>query len=202
MKAAQAVMGIDVGGRRKLHHVAVLVGSDVVHTAAGLDAAAVIAEAADVGARLVAVDAPARPAPDGERSRPDERAFARAGICGIRFTPDSDTMAGNPYYDWVEQGLAVHTALRAAGVAAVECFPTAAWTRWYGPRENRPRGAWSTRALAALIQAGLGGCPQRMGQDQRDAIAAAVLARQALLTPDSIEWFGEIAVPTQFPDFG
>jgi len=69
-------------------------------------------------------------------------------------------------------------------------FPTASWTRWHGPRGARPRGVWSREALAAL---GLAGVPARTNQDQRDAIAAALTAREH--SAARTEAIGDIVVP-------
>jgi predicted nuclease with RNAse H fold len=144
----------------------------------------------------VAVDAPSAWAEPGQSSRADERAFARAGVCGIRFTPDEATAARRTdgYYEWVEQGLARWAALRAAGVPAVEVFPTASWTRWLGGRASSSRAAWSARGLArvATTVAGLDGVRD---QDTRDAVAAALTARQWDVAPDSVESFGGLVVP-------
>jgi predicted nuclease with RNAse H fold len=75
-------------------------------------------------------------------------------------------------------------------VNVIEVFPTASWTRWHGKRGHRTRAAWSLEALAEL---GLEGIPSRTNQDQRDAIAAAVTARQ--YTSGMTETIGEIVVP-------
>jgi predicted nuclease with RNAse H fold len=117
-------------------------------------------------------------------------------VCGIRYTPDAEAIAAaSNYYGWVQNGLSLYGALAAASGAwwrVVEVFPTASWTRVYGPRRSMPRGLWSRAALASL---GLEGLPtRRMGQDDRDAIAAAWTARLCS-EPDAIEWFGDIAVP-------
>lgn len=72
----------------------------------------------------------------------------------------------------------------------MEVFPTASWTRWSGPRGAVSRARWSRAALASL---GVEDVPQRTNQDQRDAIAAAVTARQH--TFGQTETFGEIVVP-------
>ncbi len=69
-------------------------------------------------------------------------------------------------------------------------FPTASWTRWHGARGRRSRAAWSRDGLAAM---GLAGVLDRTNQDQRDAIAAAVTARQH--SRGQTESIGEIVVP-------
>lgn len=155
------------------------------------EAVALLAAAAPA---LVAVDCPCTPAVDGELSRPDERALARA-VCGIRYTPDAATVhgarpEGDDFYGWIKHGLALYAALEAAGLAAVECFPTASWTRWGGPRAGRGRGAWSGQVLASLAVPGV---PQRLNQDERDAVGAALTARAVAL--GDAELIGRIAVP-------
>lgn len=141
--------------------------------------------------RLTAVDSPRRPAPDGARSRADERALA-AAVCGIRYTPDAGALAASPrYYAWVAHGLALYAVLDRAGLAACECFPTATWTRLGGPRDGRPRGTWSDAVLRG--QPDVAGLPPRLGQDARDAIGAALTAR--LHDAGATERYGEIVVP-------
>ena len=137
----------------------------------------------------VAIDSPRSCAPDGERSRPDERAL-RAGVgANIRWTPPRAELDGNPYYEWIVEGLRLYEAL-AGRVELVECFPTASWTRWAGPRAGRRRSEWTCAALAEL---GVEDVPARTSQDSRDAIAAAVTAREWSL--GRCEAFGEIVVP-------
>lgn len=140
--------------------------------------------------RLVAVDSPLRPAPDGLRSRPCEREFARAGICGLRFTPDRHALASSRYYEWILNGFALYRGLAGAGLGAIECFPTASWTCWYGPRRTLPRGVWSA---AALRQQRLAGVPRRLDQDERDAIAAALTARDH--ARKLTDCFGDLVIP-------
>ena len=183
--------GVDVGGSRKGFHVALLDEGRRVSLAR---AATVERCVALVGAAaLVGVDAPAAWADPGESSRACERAFARAGVCGIRPTPDAATAAARTdrYYEWVERGLELWAALGAARVRAVECFPTASWTRWVGARGTTGRGAWSAAGLATL---GLDGDRPR-NQDERDAAAAAVTAWQCDRHPQTVERFGELVVP-------
>jgi predicted nuclease with RNAse H fold len=181
------VVGIDVGGERKGFHGCAIEGREVV---AGPIRLRTVAEAAEWVAALVpttvALDGPCEPAATGERSRADEREFARARICGIRWTPEEAGLDG-AYYAWIVHGLALYKALERAVPAAdlIEVFPTAAWTRWIGPRERRGRAAWTSAGLEALGGSALDlhglaartGKP-RLGQDDRDAIAAALVARQ------------------------
>jgi predicted nuclease with RNAse H fold len=138
---------------------------------------------------LVAIDAPCSCAPAGQTARPCERALGRR-VCGIRWTPDEAHVRANPYYAWVVEGLALFDALRARRQLAIEVFPTASWTRWVGARGARSRATWTRGGLGAL---GLAGLPPQTNQDERDAIAAAVTARQH--TQGLTESIGEIVVP-------
>jgi predicted nuclease with RNAse H fold len=167
--------GVDVGGRRKGFHAAVLDARRRV--VAGPERLAgpadVVAWLADHRPVVVAVDSPCGLAPDGARSRPDERRFARE-VLSLRYTPDRAGLEASPrYHEWIAHGLDLYGALAAAGLRAVECFPTACWTIWSGPRGRQSRARWSARALDALR---LTGVPPRLGQDGRDAIAAALTA--------------------------
>jgi predicted nuclease with RNAse H fold len=95
-----------------------------------------------------------------------------------------------PHYEWIREGLALYEALEQLGVPAVEVFPTASWTRWGGARGDGGRARWSRQVLASLS---LSGVSARTNQDQRDAIAAALTARQH--TDGATEAFSEIVVP-------
>lgn len=187
-------VGVDVGGRRKGFDVAVLDADDHVelHRAGSPDEVVALTR----GARLVGVDSPAAWAPHGQASRPDERAFTRAGICGIRYTPDEASARArtDDFLGWVWQGLALHAALDAAGVLHVEVFPTAAWTRWLGPRAGRTRARWSREGLMRLRAGGLSVTPPATTQDARDAVAAALTSRQA--SAGKVQRVGELVVPT------
>lgn len=197
-RSARVWVGIDVGGARKGFHVAVIDDRrvlDLVRGPLGLPTPhAVLDRLARWPVALVGVDSPRALAPDGGR-RPDEPRVVRE-VCGLRYTPtrlDLERQKRGPsprYYEWIECGLALYETLAGAGLRAVECFPTAAWTRWYGPRGTRPRAAWSRRALARMP---LGGVPAVLGQDSRDAIGAALTAREH--DRGNTECFGDIVVP-------
>ena len=184
--------GVDVGARRKGFHVALIDDEGVVDGPWQASLAQDVVERLRPGRPLVvAVDSPRRPAPPGSGSRPAEREFAAAGICAIRYTPDARRLQRSRYYEWIRNGLALYGYLERAGLQVVECYPTASWTRWAGPRGGATRAAWSRRALAA---SGLRGVPARVGQDGRDAIGAALTAR--LHAAGGCALFGgEIAVP-------
>ncbi len=192
-------IGIDVGGRRKGFHGCAVRGSEVVAGPEQLaDVACAVAWVVDLAPAMVALDSPRTCAPPGASSRDDERALARA-VCGIRWTPERSRLAGNPYYEWVEHGLELYAALEAAGIAPdrlVETFPTAAWTIWAGLRGKVSRAKWSAAALADL---GLHGLPERrLSQDDRDAVAAALVAR--LHIEGATTAYGEIVTPAARPD--
>lgn len=182
--------GVDVGARRKGYHLALV---DDRRLRAGPVRKAHAAEAVRWlqwrAPLLVAIDSPRAPAPDGDRSRAEERTLARA-VCHLRYTPDRAALTGSRYYAWVLRGLELYDLLEQAGFTVVECFPTASFTRWIGPRGSRTRAAWTQEALR---QSGLAGVPRRLNQDGRDAIAAALTARAHDL--GLTESFGPIAVP-------
>lgn len=145
--------------------------------------------------RVVAVDSPRSAAPDGELSRRGERDLVRAGVCGIRYTPNETALGQNEtYYAWIAHGFDLYAALLAAkrctSWEVIECFPTATWSRLGGRKGSRSRARWSHAVLHALRLQGL---PSRMNQDARDAIGAALTAR--LHDEGETEAFGEIIVP-------
>ncbi len=184
--------GVDVGGRRKGFHIALVDDADHL---VGLRAIPIAQEVArwlaDHRPQLVAVDSPLTAAPDGEKSRAGERELVAARVCNLRYTPDRQRLADNPaYYEWVEHGFELYAALASAGLDAIECFPTASWTRWAGPRGAKSRAAWSRRALDSI---GVVGVPAGIGQDERDAIAAAMTARAH--SRGETDTFGDIVVP-------
>ena len=189
--AVERWAGIDVGGRRKGFDLAVLDADSLVELRRSVrDPRAVLELLLTHSPAVVGVDSPAGPAPPGAHLRSDELALARA-VCAIRWTPDRATLeAGSDYYDWVRRGLALHSLLgEHLDAEVVEVFPTASWTRWLGPRRGS-RAAWTTAGLERL---GLAGTPARTNQDVRDAIAAAVTAREH--GRGRSEAFGEIVVP-------
>lgn len=182
-------LGIDVGAKRKGFDAAIVDDRRLL-TLRGRQTKNDVLELVDAcGPALVAIDSPRCWAPDGETTRLGERLLNRE-VCGIRWTPDRASGAVSGYYGWIHEGLALYEALWPLGVSVVEVFPTASWTRWSGSRGAVSRARWSRTALASL---GVKDLPQRTNQDQRDAIAAAVTARQH--TFGRTETFGEIVVP-------
>ena len=143
---------------------------------------------------LVGVDAP-RCLGDHPSRHDGERVLARQ-VCRLRYTPTREallrqrTTRAPRYYEWIEHGLELYGALTAEGLRAIEAFPTAAWTRWLGPRGCEPRAQWSRRALGRFKVRGV---PETLNQDCRDAIGAAMTARAHEL--GRTEVFGDIVVP-------
>ena len=182
-------LGVDVGGPRKGFDVALIDERALLELHGGLSVEDVVALVERTRPAVVGIDSPCRCAPPGETSRGSERLLARA-VCGIRWTPDETTVGGSDYYGWVVHGLRLHGALAGQEAEVIEVFPTASWTRWRGTRDGRSRPEWTRDGLASL---GLTGIPKRTNQDQRDAIAAAVTARQH--TRGATETLGDIVVP-------
>jgi predicted nuclease with RNAse H fold len=187
--------GVDVGGKNKGFHVAVVEGNQV--TLAGRQAAnptEVVRLLRPFAPVLVAVDSPRTSAADGETCRPCEREFFRAQICHLYWTPSRSVIKEEPFYEWMDRGLDLYDELVAHGFEAIECFPTASWTVWLGPRGSARRTSWSRRALDKLERdLALEGIPPRLGQDSRDAIAAALTARCYDL--GGARRFGDLVVP-------
>ena len=185
--------GVDVGGRRKGFHCAVVSDTELLELGAARTVEDAVAWLTARRPQLVAVDSPRTPAELGERSRAGERALVAAGICNIRFTPDRAGLAGNPvYYEWIEHGFELYEACVRARLDVIECFPTASWTRWAGARAAARRSDWTH---AALLATGLEGLPARLTQDERDAVGAALTARAH--AHGLTENFGDIVVPAR-----
>jgi predicted nuclease with RNAse H fold len=186
-------LGVDVGGPKKGFDVALVDARGVLRLehARQLRCRDVAVLVERYQPMVVGIDGPSRCAPDGASIREDERQLA-ASVCGIRWTPDRARVAANEaYYSWVQEGLRLYRALDGVEAEVIEVFPTASWTRWFGRRGQASRAAWTRRGMTAL---GLPGLPTRTNQDERDAIAAAVTARQ--YTSGLTERFGEIVVPS------
>lgn len=182
-------VGVDVGGKRKGFDVAVIDDRRVLALRSHRACQQVVEIVIENRPAVVAIDSPRSCAPDGQAARDGELQLARS-ICGIRWTPDARRVHASAYYAWILEGLALFDALADRGAEVIEVFPTASWTRWHGRRGQRTRAAWTRQALAAL---GLDGVPARTNQDQRDAIAAAMTARQHSLA--LTETMGDLVVP-------
>jgi predicted nuclease with RNAse H fold len=182
-------VGVDVGGKRKGFDVAVIDDRRVLVLRGHLNCRQVVDVVLEKRPAVVAIDSPRSCAPDGQTARAGELKLA-SSICGIRWTPDAGRVHASAYYAWILEGLELFDKLADRGAEVIEVFPTASWTRWHGKRGPQSRAAWSRRGLAAL---GLENVPARTNQDQRDAIAAAMTARQHSLA--RTETIGEIVVP-------
>ena len=182
-------VSVDVGGKRKGFDVAVIDERQVLALQGHLARQQVVDLVRDHRPAVVAVDSPRVCAPHGKTARDSELQLAKS-ICGIRWTPDENRVLASAYYAWIVDGLALFGALAACGAEVIEVFPTASWTRWHGPRGSRTRATWTRQGLAAL---GLAGVPERTNQDQRDALAAAMTARQH--SHAMTEMIGEIVIP-------
>ena len=103
--------------------------------------------------RVVAVDSPQSPAASGELSRREERDLVRAGVCGIRYTPNKAALAANEtYYAWIANGFGLYAALsatrQATGWEVIECFPTATARSCGSLTATYPRTCAPSTALA------------------------------------------------------
>src|SRR3954470_22948608 len=120
-------MGVDVGGPAKAFDAAIVDERGLVDVRARQSVDDVVAWAESAGPAVVAVDSPRSCAPRGCTHRRDEKEL-RDAVCGIRWTPPRDRLAGNPYYGWIVEGLRLYDALAAVATEVIECFPTASWT--------------------------------------------------------------------------
>jgi len=190
-KSSSAWAGVDVGGRRKGFDLAVLDDDRLVESIPRVSSAESARRAlAAHRPQVVAIDSPRSAAMAGRTLRECEREL-RDAVCGIRWTPDQRELdQGSAYYEWIRLGLELYEALAEVGPwEVIEVFPTASWTRWVGRRRGA-RAAWTRAALWRLPLREL---PSRTQQDARDAIAAAVTARQYAL--GETDRFGPIVVP-------
>lgn len=191
--------GVDVGGARKGFDVAIIAGTGGLIEHGRLGTPRDVRRALDQFApNVVAIDSPSAPGPEGERSRHGERLLVAAVGCNIRWTPDRVALEASEYYAWIVSGLALYDELGRGTPPweLIECFPTASWTRWCGPRAGRRRSRWTRQGLAGL---GMEGVPARTNQDLRDAIAAAVTAFQSARR--QTDKYGDIEVPSTRPRF-
>src|SRR3954451_23880154 len=147
--AATTWLGVDVGGTRKRFDYAVIDRSRVVELKGRASLVDVLHAVREHRPKLVAIDSPRNPAPDGHRSREGERLLVKA-VCGIRWTPDAATLHVGDYYEWIRQGLALYEALGRTGIDTIEVFPTASWTRWSAQRGAARRSTWTRAGLAEL----------------------------------------------------
>lgn len=191
--------GVDVGGTRKGFDLAVLDAALRVQLFRSCDVDELIELIADAAPMAIGIDAPRNWADPGERSRRAEREFMRLGLCGIRFSPDEATARArhDAYFEWIWNGLELWTALGPAATDVVEVFPTASWTAWFGPRGDRRRARWTRDAIDDLGGHGVTGLEAVRNQDQRDAVAAALTARQWTQRPLTVDVIDGFVVPSR-----
>lgn len=182
-------VGVDVGGERKGFDLAVVNRTELLRLERRLTCSDVTEIVEQVAPLVVAVDSPCCCASAGETTRACERAIAK-DVCGIRWTPDEAAVCANDYYGWVVHGLRLYAALSPFETDVIEVFPTASWTRWLGARDSQRRTTWTRAGLTRL---GVADLPRRTNQDQRDAVAVAITARQ--YSDGATQYFGEIVVP-------
>ena len=138
-------LGVDVGGKRKGFDIALIDDRRVLALAGHLDREEVIELVDTERPSVVAIDSPRCCAPPGQTTRWGERHLAKS-ICGIRWTPDESQVYASAYYAWIVEGLILFKALARHSVEVIEVFPTASWTRWYGPRGTEPDRRGASRA--------------------------------------------------------
>lgn len=112
-KAQATVAGIDVGGTKKgFHAVAVRAGKYYCRFTSTRPVEVLSWCRAEMGATLVAVDAPCAWSVHG-RSRPAEQQLMREGI-GCFSTPTEILAAGHPsnHYGWMRNGMDLYRVLR------------------------------------------------------------------------------------------
>ena len=135
-RGAGAVAGVDVGGRRKGFHAVTLNSAGAISgRRASCDPEEIVAWCAELGARLVAVDAPCAWSSDG-RSRPAEAALKKVPVqCFSTPTREAALAHATDHFGWMLNGERLFQALApsfpltfAAAVAdpgSIETFPQA-----------------------------------------------------------------------------
>jgi predicted nuclease with RNAse H fold len=135
-RGAGAVAGVDVGGRRKgFHAVALDSDGSITGRRASCDPEEIVAWCAELGTRLVAVDAPCAWSTDG-RSRPAEAALKKVRIqCFSTPTREAALAHATDHFGWMLNGERLFQALApsfpltfAAAVSepgSIETFPQA-----------------------------------------------------------------------------
>jgi len=142
-----AVVGIDVGGTRKGFHAVALGAGVVIDRCRTADPQGLARWCADLGAALVAVDAPGRWG-DGGGARPAERALMQLGIPCFS-SPSRDQALAHPSntFGWMLCGEALYGALGGCGYPLAE-----------GPPQAGERCCFETfpHAITALAHRALG----------------------------------------------
>jgi predicted nuclease with RNAse H fold len=119
-QAGHTVVGIDVGGARKGFHAVALRGSGGLERCGTTDAASLAAWCRQVGAELVAVDAPCSWR-QGAEARAAERELMREGIsCFASPTREKALATTSGFYGWMVCGEALYGELARQGYALAE----------------------------------------------------------------------------------
>jgi len=144
---AAAVVGIDVGGTRKGFHAVALGAGVLIDRYRTADPQGLARWCADLGAALVAVDAPGRWG-NGGGARPAERALMQLGIPCFS-SPSRDQALAHPsnFFGWMLCGEALYGALGGCGYPLAE-----------GPPQAGERCCFETfpHAITALAHRALG----------------------------------------------
>ena len=118
--AGGTVVGIDVGGARKGFHAVALRGDGGLARCTSRDAAVLAAWCRELGAELVAVDAPCCWR-QGEEARAAERQLMREGIaCFASPTREKALATSSGFYGWMVCGEALYRELDLHGYPLAE----------------------------------------------------------------------------------
>jgi hypothetical protein len=142
-RPARLWAGVDVGAGKGFD-VAVIDVEGLVASPKRMAAASeVVSYLAELCPAVVAVDSPIRPAPPGRLSRDGERELVKAGVCGIRYTPDMESLRGNEaYYGWISTARGSTRPL-----AARRSWGRPPWSSASRPRAGRASGAREASGL-------------------------------------------------------
>jgi predicted nuclease with RNAse H fold len=205
-QAGSTVVGIDVGGARKGFHAVALSGDGVVERCASRDAAVVAAWCRELGAGLVAVDAPCRWR-QGAEARAAERELLREGIsCFASPTREKALATSSGFYGWMVCGEALYDELARQGYAlpdhpdelrsqrrCFETFPHAITVQLHRAFGLEPVLAARKREQRRALLARLGvECRELNSIDWIDA-ALCALAAQSLRSGAECRVYGEAA---------
>lgn len=185
------VVGIDVGGERKGFHAVALRDGALDQRRTTPDATELAQWCRDLGAAVIAVDAPCRWSIDG-RARPAERELMAQGIQCFA-SPSRARALEHPsnYYGWMLRGEALYRALEPSHPLATglpspgqsccfETFPHAITCQLHRALGLGPAAASRKRFERRALLMGCGvACDQLSSIDWLDAALCALAADQA-----------------------
>jgi predicted nuclease with RNAse H fold len=186
MTAGTITAGIDVGGERKGFHAVALRSREVVATKCSCDPTAIAAWCSEIGATVVAIDAPVSWSKTG-RARPAERALMQQGIwCFSTPTEKAAKVHPTNYFGWMLQGAQLYRALEKSFARfdgsnertrpiCFETFPHAIACALNGAAVSASNKRQVRRAL--LARAGID-CDSLLNIDLVDAALCALSASQ------------------------